>query len=77
MAARLRKRHQDDVRAKIGLSQLITRLNKQALDSQEMSDKAIKATEILLRKCLPDLKALEHTGSVALAMPDAVEWRKR
>lgn len=64
MAARMRKRHQDDVRAKIQASQLINVLTDHALGvSAELSQTRLKAIEILLRKSLPDLSAVEMTGA--------------
>ena len=64
MATRLKARHQDDVRAKIQTSQLINRLTEQALnpDVAEISPTRLKAIEILLRKSLPDLSAVTHSG---------------
>lgn len=64
MAARLRAKHQDEVRLKIQTSQLINRLQDHALsdDAGEMASSRIKAIEILLRKSLPDLSQVEHTG---------------
>lgn len=56
------KLHQDDVRSKIQASQLINRLTDHALDGLELSPTQIKAIEILLRKSLPDLSAVELTG---------------
>lgn len=61
MAARLRTRHQDEVRTKIQASQLINVLQNHALgeDGKELSATRLKAIEILLRKSLPDLSATE------------------
>lgn len=66
MAARLRSRHQDEVRTKIQTSQLINRLQDHALGEVELSPTQIKAVEVLLRKTLPDLSATEISGD-----PDA------
>jgi hypothetical protein len=65
MAARLRAKHQDEVRTKIQTSQLINRLEKYALsdDEVEISTGRLKAIEILLRKSLPDLSATQLTGA--------------
>lgn len=66
MAARLRKTHQDDVRTKIQVSQLLNVLQNHALgDLEELSPSRLKAIEILLRKTLPDLSQVEaeHSGS--------------
>jgi hypothetical protein len=62
MAARLNRRHQDMVRDKIQATQLINRLEDHALGILELSQTQIKAIEILLKKTLPDLSAVEHTG---------------
>jgi hypothetical protein len=63
MAARIRKHHQDEVRARIQVSQLINVLEKQALgESEDLSPSRMKAIEILLRKSLPDLSSIELTG---------------
>lgn len=75
MAERMRKFHQDDVRAKIQTSQLINRLEGHALGNLELSATQIKAIEVLIRKTLPDLQSVEHGGSIGLgqlldAIPD-------
>ncbi len=63
MAERMRKTHQDDVRKKIQASQLINVLQNHALgNTEELSSSRLKAIEILLRKSVPDLSAIQHTG---------------
>jgi len=64
MAARIRKSHQDEVRAKIQASQLVNVLQNHALgtDSSELPASRLKAIEILLRKSIPDLQSTELTG---------------
>ena len=62
MAARLNRRHQDMVRDKIQATQLVNRLEDHALNGLELSPTQIKAIEILLKKSLPDLSAVELTG---------------
>lgn len=62
MAARLRKTHQDDVRAKIQASQLVNRLTDHALGEVELSSTQVRAIEILLRKTIPDLTNVEMSG---------------
>ena len=60
MAARLRKTHQEDVRLKIKVSQLINVLQNYALgdSDNEIPIGRMKAIEILLRKSLPDLSSI-------------------
>lgn len=62
MAARLRRNHQDEVRAKIQASQLINRLQDHVDGTVEMSATQLRAAEILLKKSLPDLTATELSG---------------
>jgi hypothetical protein len=65
MAARMRKTHQDDVRAKIKTSQLINRLEDHALGHLDLTTTQIKAIEVLIRKTLPDLSSVELGGDPA------------
>lgn len=54
------KLHQDDVRRKIQASQLLNVLQDHALSGDgEISPTRLKAIEILLRKSLPDLSAIQ------------------
>ena len=63
MAARLRKHHSDEIRAKIQASQLINVLQNHALNGgEEFSATRMKAIEILLRKSVPDLSAVTISG---------------
>jgi hypothetical protein len=66
MAARMRKTHQDEVRTKIQTSQLLNRLQNHALSltEDELTPTQMKAIEILLRKSLPDLVAVDLHGEV-------------
>ena len=64
MAERLRKKHQEEVRTKIQVSQLINVLHDHAFGTiEEMKPTRMKAIEILLKKALPDLSATEISGS--------------
>lgn len=65
MAARLRKTHQEDVRAKIQVAQLINRVQDYAtgkLTDEEVSSNRLNAIKLLLAKTLPDLSSIEITG---------------
>ena len=67
MAARLRNRHQDEIRKKIQVSQLINRLESYALGDltdEQVSSGKLRAISILLNKTLPDLSATEVTQQV-------------
>ena len=63
MAARIhRVEHSDEVRQRIQVSQLINRLQDHVFKEVEVSATQLKAIEVLLRKALPDLSQLQHTG---------------
>lgn len=73
-APTLNRAHQKDIRDKIKTTQLVNRLQAFALgeaapNATDKDDKALeldaarlKAIEILLRKSLPDLSAVQHEG---------------
>lgn len=66
MAPRLRLQHQDECRAKIQTSQLINVLQNHALSGgEEIPASRMKAIEILLKKCLPDLAQVTLEGGEA------------
>lgn len=65
MAARLRKTHQDEIREKIKVSNLITRLTKYAegeLSDEDISPNRLNAIKLLLAKSLPDLSSIQISG---------------
>ena len=55
MAARLRPRHQDEIREKIRASQLVNRLEDHVLGEVEMKPTQVTAALGLLKKCVPDI----------------------
>ena len=63
MAARHNLKQTQRTREKIQASQLINRLTNHALGDLEMSATQVNAAKILLNKILPDLKAMEMTGT--------------
>jgi hypothetical protein len=66
MAARLRKTHQDDVRTKIKVTELINRVQAYALgelQDADVSSNRLNAIKMLLAKALPDLSSVEITGN--------------
>lgn len=77
MAARLNARHSDMVRDKIKASQLINRLQDHVFGKIELSATQVTAANTLLRKCVPDLQATEHSGEqnhkleISWAIPSA------
>ncbi len=71
MAARkIQIDHPEEVRAKIRTSQLINRLMAHANGEIDMSKTQVSACMILLRKTLPDLMAISHSGAIELAKPE-------
>jgi hypothetical protein len=49
---------------------LINRLHKQASGEIELSNNQLRAIEVLLRKTLPDLSAIAHSGAVEMVKAD-------
>ena len=67
MPARIRTKHQDETRARIQVSNLITRVEKYALgelSDEDISPNRLNAIKLLLGKTLPDLSATEVTQQV-------------
>ncbi len=62
MAARKQLWNSQPVREKIQIGVLLNLLSRHAKGEHEISATRLKAIEILLRKCLPDLSTVEHTG---------------
>ena len=63
MAARKNRITQhENAREKIKVGLLLKRLADHAVDKVEMSASQVRAAEILLKKTIPDLKQIEHTG---------------
>lgn len=84
MAKRYNLRQTDACRDKIKTSQLINRLERHVLAELELSATQLKAIEILLRKTLPDLASVEHTGDalrpfavIPEQMQDVSAWTDR
>lgn len=70
--------HQDDVRAKIQTSQLVNRLTEHALGKVELSPTQVRAIEILIKKTLPDLSAVDWSasdGTLGEAIKGALQWK--
>ncbi len=76
MAARLRPRHQEEVRTKIQASQLINRLTNHALGKVDMTATQVQAVRILLDKSLPNLAAVEHSGDAENPVALAFKWKE-
>lgn len=64
MATRKQLWHPEEVKSKIQASQLINRLQENALSPVPLMDASqVKSASLLLNKVLPDLKAMELTGT--------------
>lgn len=51
-------------REKIQASMLLNRLRDHALGKCDMSPTQVRAAEVLLRKTLPDLSSVDHSGAI-------------
>jgi hypothetical protein len=72
MAARLNPSHDARTRAKIQTSQLVNRLHKFVNGEIEMPPHAVTAALGLLKKALPDLQSVQHTGDAENPVHHAV-----
>ena len=76
MAARLRKTHQDDVRTKIKVTELLNRVQDYALgllSDDDVSSNRLNAIKLLLSKTLPDLSSVEISGDVEVTHK-VIKW---
>lgn len=62
MAARLNKRHSDQVRAKIQSSCLIHRLQQCGMGEIELTSVQVNAINSLLDRSVPKLSQIQHVG---------------
>jgi hypothetical protein len=78
MAGRpINKLHQEDVRKKIQVSQLLNVLQNHALgETEELSPTRMKAIEILLRKSMPDMASVTISGDQDQPLQHIVTWAK-
>jgi hypothetical protein len=73
----INKLHQDDVRKKIQVSQLLNVLQNHALGiNEELSPTRMKAIEILLRKSMPDMASVTISGDSDQPLQHIVTWAK-
>jgi hypothetical protein len=70
MAVRKRLAHPEVVRQRIQTSQLVNRLTDHAHGHVEMTSTQVTAALGLLRKSLPDLTAITHSGSIETTKPE-------
>lgn len=76
MAARLKLRHQDDIRAKIKISNIIDRLEKHVAGEIEMTSSQVTSAKILLDKTMSNAPILaEHSGPDGGAIPVTINVR--
>jgi hypothetical protein len=70
MAVRKNLAHPEIVRQRIRTSQLVNRLTDHVDGKVELSATQVTAALGLLRKSLPDLLGIAHSGSVELTKPE-------
>jgi hypothetical protein len=73
----INKLHQEDVRKKIQVSQLLNVLQNHALGiDEDLSPTRMKAIEILLRKSMPDMASVTVSGDSEQPLQHIVTWAK-
>lgn len=74
MATRKQLFHPEEVKEKIRTSQLLNRLQDNAFAEQEFLTRGqIDSIKTLLAKTVPDLKAIEHMGSIGVGHEAALD----
>lgn len=73
---KLNPRHQQLIRDKIQAGLLIEKLHKVALEGLEITSQQMKAIEILLKKSVPDLSAVELSGNEDAPVTHIVSWQE-
>ena len=79
MATRINLKHDAETRAKIQTSQLINRLQSHANGEVEMTSTQVRAAEVLLKKAVPDLQAITHSGdeeSGPIKLETVMRWMR-
>lgn len=70
----------DEHRSKIKITQILNYLQEHMAGTRELSATQVNAANILLRKVMPDLAAIEHSGevkqtfAVSPELPTMEEW---
>jgi hypothetical protein len=70
----------DEHRAKIRVTQILKYLGEHMEGLRELSSTQVQAAQILLKKVMPDLAAIEHSGevkqtfAVSPELPTMEEW---
>ncbi len=59
-------KHRQSSIDKIKATLVLKKLQKHVLDGEAMSQTQVQAAKILLAKVIPDQKAVEHTGEMAV-----------
>jgi hypothetical protein len=75
MAARLNKRHSDEVRARIQASLLVNRLHDCAMGELELTQIQVKAIEALLDRSVPKLSQIQHVGDEESPVAHVFRWQ--
>ena len=68
------RRHDEDLRRRIQVSNIIHRLHRHLDGEEELSVTRIKAAEILLKKALPDLAQVTHKGDDNAPIKHVFSW---
>lgn len=71
MAARLKPRHQEDVKAKIKISNIIDRLEKHIAGEIELSSTQVTSAKILLDKTISNAPSVNEHGGIG---GGAIAW---
>ena len=74
MAARINRKHSEDIRQKIQASVIVDRFHKHFLGELELTQTQIKVGDSLLDRSVPKLSHIQHTGADNGPVEVAVGW---
>ena len=74
MAKRINLRQDEQTRARIQTTKICERVQQHAMGKLELTATQLKAAEILLRKTLPDLQAVTHSGDQHSPIKHVFSW---
>ena len=76
MAARLNKRHSEEVRARIQASLLVNRLHSCAMGEVELTSTQVNAINSLLDRSVPKLSQIQHVGDETQPIRINLGWQQ-
>lgn len=75
MAARIQKRHSEEIRARIQAALLVNRLHDCAMGEVELTPTQVNAINSLLDRSVPKLQQIQHVGDEEQPLRMEFAWK--